>query len=519
MRSLNLLWVCASVATAQDLATEAVAILKKNCFSCHGAAMQMSKLDLRTLESAKRGGERGPAIRSTNPKRSLLYLLASHQQNPSMPPGQKLADADIDLLGRWITAGAPYPAVELTKEEAEAKAALAAMEERPILPGERNFWSFRPVVRPAVPGGAANPVDAFLRAGWAKRGLKPAPQASRRTLIRRAYLDLLGLPPSPEEAAAFEQDSSPKAWENLVERLLASQHYGERWARHWLDLVRFADSGGFEYDNERPTAFRYRDYVTAAFNKDKPYDEFIREQIAGDEYPGGSEKTIATGFLRLGPENNIKNELTRQDELDDIISTTSLSFLGMTLGCARCHNHKFDPIPQKDYYRIQAVFFSTKGQNFPLVDAGLVKQYDAEQKRIDEAQAPLKKRKTAIEKPHRDRIFEERVARLAPYMQEAWRTPESKRTEGQKLNARQIERTLQITDADLVARMPPEEKSEHQQTADAIKSLEGSRPKMYDSALAITEAGRDPQVSHFLHRGSLGNKGSAVQPGILSVAA
>jgi cytochrome c551/c552 len=509
----------ASLWAADDLSTQAINVLSKNCFACHGAAMQMSGLDLRTHASAMKGGSHGAAIEPGNPDRSGLFLFASHQRNPSMPPGKKLADSEIDVLRRWIIAGATYPAASLSKQDAEARAALAAMEERPITPEERNFWSFRPLSRPAPPpNGEANPVDAFLRAEWAKRGLRPSPEADRRTLVRRAYLDLLGLPPTPEQTRQFLDDKSPKAWDNLVERLLASPHYGERWARHWLDLVRFADSGGFEYDNDRPSAWRYRDYVVAAFNNDKPYADFIREQIAGDEYRGDAEGHIATGFLRLGAENNIKNETTRQDELDDIASTTSQAFLGMTLGCARCHNHKFDPIPQKDYYRIQAVFFSIKPASHPLADPEEVARHTAEMKRIDSLQEPLRKRKTAIEKPHREKYFEEKLASLPAYMREAWNTPADKRTEGQKLNARQLERTFNLPEAELVARMPAVDQAEHKANAAAMKDLDNQRPRMYASAMSIAEQGRDPLPSYFLHRGSTGSKGSLMEPGVLSVA-
>lgn len=379
-----------------DLAADALAILKKNCITCHGAGLKASHLDLRTREAALAGGERGEAMVPNYPEKSRLYLLATHQQNPAMPPGSKLADTDLETLRKWILAGAPWPDVATTGNEAEAKAALAAMEERPIAPEERAFWAFRKPVRPTVPGGG-NPVDAFLRAKWRELGLRPAAQADARTLVRRAYLDLTGLPPTTEEINAYLEDRRPDAWARLVENLLASPHYGERQARFWLDVVRYADSGGYEYDNDRPTAWRYRDWVASAFNNDMPYDRFIRWQLAGDELDEvTTDSIIATGFLRLGPENNLKNEMTRQDELDDLVSTTAQTFLGMTVGCARCHNHKFDPIPQKDYYRMQAVFFSLKTSDHPLVNASVVDEHKAAQKRIDAAQQPLKKRKTEL---------------------------------------------------------------------------------------------------------------------------
>jgi hypothetical protein len=503
---------------AEELPTQALNILTKNCFACHGGGLRMSGLDLRTRDAAMAGGDRRAAIVPHYPDKSLAYLFATGEQKPSMPPGQTLSPANLDVLKRWILAGAEWPSQQVSQKDADAKAAMLAMEERPIKAEERDFWSFRAVVRPAIPVSAQEkPIDAFLAARWREKKLMPQTQADKRTLVRRAFLDLTGLPPSPDEVREFADDKSPGAWSRLVDRLLDSPHYGERWARYWLDLVRYADSGGFEYDVDRDAAWRYRDYVVQAFNNDKPYDEFIREQIAGDEYRGTAEARIATGFLRLGPENNVKNEMTRLDELDDIIQTTSLAFLGMTVGCARCHNHKFDPIPQKDYYRIQAVFFNTKTGTHPLVDAGEVTRYDMEVKRIDALQTPHKRRKSEIEKPYRARIFEERLAKLAPYMQEAWRTAAEKRTEGQKLNAKQIER-IDIKEEEIRERMSAADRALADAEESALKSLTAQRPRMYDAAMVAAEEGPVPLPSYFLHRGSPASKGSQVDAGVLTIA-
>lgn len=510
---------------SEDLPAKAHNILKKECFACHGPGLKVSELDLTTREAALEGGERGEAFVPHHPERSRLYQYSVHEQNPSMPPGKKLADGDLDVLQRWILAGGVYPA-GAGKEEVQTdnSAALAALEERPITAEERNFWAFRPPRRrdpPKVKNAAwvRNPVDAFLLAAMEKKGLKPSPEADRRTLVRRAYLDLTGLPPSVEEVREFVNDTRSDAWERLVEKLLASPHYGERWARHWLDVVRYSDSGGFEYDRDWPNAWRYRDYVVDAFNRDKPYDQFIREQIAGDEIaPDSKESRIATGFLRLGPENNIKTEMTRMDELDDIVSTTSLTFLGMTVGCARCHNHKFDPIPQKDYYRMQSVFFSTKAHEYPLVSPEVVEAWKAKQKRVDGLQQPFKDDKAAIEKPYHDRLFEEKIEKLPEYMQVAWRTPADKRTAGQRLNARQIEKTLKIEEKEILEIMSEEDKAKHEAAKKAIAELDKQRPERYESAMAIAEHGRDALPSYFLIRGSPSSKGSVMKPGVLSVA-
>ncbi|NBR83893.1 MAG: DUF1549 domain-containing protein [Verrucomicrobia bacterium] len=245
----------------------------------------------------------------------------------------------------------------------------------PSLEVGRKHWAFQPLRRiesPAVRDAAwpRNDVDRFILAALEAKGLKPSPEADRRTLIRRATFDLLGLPPTPEEVEAFVADTSPQAWERVVDRLLASPHYGERWGRHWLDLARYADSSGFHNDLDRPHAWRYRDYVIRSFNEDKPYARFIAEQLAGDEVPGADEETlIATGFCRNAPSNDDnmgKNkEQYRLDELDDVISTTSTVFLGLTVGCARCHDHKTDPISSADYYSLLAVFNGTEKRGVP----------------------------------------------------------------------------------------------------------------------------------------------------------
>ena len=510
---------------AGELSDQVSEILKQNCLACHGAALQMSKLDLRTRESVLRGGERGPAIVPHNPRGSLLYRFVSHRGKPEMPPGGKLSEEEIDTLRRWIAAGGDLGA--LTAEELDKKAALAKLEARPISDKERGFWSFRSPARPETPVVDEMPsdgsvIDAFLLAALNGKGLTSSPRADKRTLVRRAYLDLIGLPPGPEQVAAFINDTSPEAWSRLIDQLLDSAHYGERWARHWLDLARYADSGGFERDYDWPQMWRYRDYVVDAFNNDKPYNRFVLEQIAGDEIaPASPEANIATAFLRLGPDNNMKNELTRMDELDDILATTNLTFLGMTVQCARCHNHKFDPIAQQDYYRMQAVFFSTKLTDYPLVDEEAVRAHEAEQKRIDDLQQPFKDKQKALLKPHRDELMAELIAKQPDYIQEAWQLPAAERTEGQRLNVRQIEHTFEHEykeDKNVLPRADAEQKQQYAKLQERIDTLDATRPEPYPTAMTIGEEGREAFPSYFLHRGSIGGKGSVMAPGILRVA-
>ena len=511
--------------SAAELSDQAAEILKQNCFACHGAALKMSKLDLRTRESVLRGGERGPAIVPHNVRTSLLYKFVSHQEKPEMPPGGRLTDEEIDTLRRWIVAGGDLGT--LTPEELDKKAALAKLEARPISDKERSFWSFRSPARPETPVVDEMPsdgsvIDAFLLAALNRKGLTSSPRADKRTLVRRAYLDLIGLPPGLEQVAAFLKDDSADAWPRLIDHLLDSPHYGERWARHWLDLARYADSGGFERDYDWPQMWRYRNYVVDSFNNDKPYNRFVLEQIAGDEIaPDSPEANIATGFLRLGPDNNLKNELTRMDELDDILATTNLTFLGMTVQCARCHNHKFDPIAQQDYYRMQAVFFSTKLTDYPLVDEETVRAHEAEQKRIDDRQQPFKDTQAVLLKPYRDRLLEELIAKQPDYIQHAWNTPPAERTEGQRLNVRQLEHTFESEyrdDKKVLPKATAEDKQQHARLQEQIDALKERRPEPYPTAMTIGEEGREAFPSYFLHRGSVGNKGSLMAPGILRVA-
>ena len=529
--------VCAVLIRLPGLyAADAYAILQKNCFSCHGAA-KTSGLDLRTSESMLAGGAHGAVIVPSDPEQSRLFKQISHVAEPAMPPGKKLSDDDIDTIRVWIEAGAAYPKIDAKESSAAEKAAMEKAEERPITAEERNYWAFRPVkavTPPKVSESAwnANPIDAFALAAMKAKGLKPSPRADRRTLIRRAYLDLTGLPPTPEAVDAFVKDTAVDAWPKLIDRLLASPQYGERWARHWMDLARYADSDGFEFDRDRPEAWRYRDYLIQSFNQDKPYDQFVKEQLAGDEYvakdtpaEAARQALIATGFLRLGPSGGGGGERGKQDSLDDIVTVTSMTFLGMTVGCARCHNHKFDPIPQKDYYRIQAVFYSTRPYTYPLVTPDEVAKYRAEVNRITELQRPFRKAKADLEEPYRKRLIDEAISKLPEYMQLAWKTPAGQRTDGQKLNVQQIQKTLtddtlahKIDEPMIVSLMTEEERKKHQELNDKIDELENGKPLMYPTAMAITDSGATPQPSYFLQRGVFDAKGSLMQPGVLTVA-
>jgi hypothetical protein len=329
-------------------------VLAGRCWKCHGGDKARGGLRLDSREALLEGGDHGPAIVPGDPEKSLLIQAIRHAHDEiKMPPKQRLPDAVVADFAAWVKGGATWP-----------KAAPVARSGDRAPTGAKRLWAFEPVRKSLPPpdpdGWAANPVDRFIRARLRQQGFQPAGPADRRTLIRRATFDLTGLPPTPAEVDAFLADRSPDAWARVVDRLLASPHYGERWGRHWLDVVRYADTGGFEGDYFYPSAYRYRDYVIRSFNSDKPFDRFLQEQVAGDElWPGDPEAVRATALYCVGPAMSESAMIANQLEyewLTDAADTTGAAFLGLTFGCARCHDHKYDPITQKDYFGLQAMF-------------------------------------------------------------------------------------------------------------------------------------------------------------------
>ena len=344
-----------AVATSTStLFDQASGVIVRRCLECHQANEAAGGLVLSHAEGFLKGGDSGAVVTPGHPSTSMLLKRVHAGEMPPERKGlsQKLPEAEARVLEQWIAGGAPWPEGRV----------LDPFERTTDLRGGKDWWSLQPVVRPDLPaGGRPHPVDAFIGQKLAAEKMTPAPMADRRTLIRRLYFDLLGLPPSVEEIEAFVHDQRPDAWEQLVDRTLASPHFGERWARYWLDLVRYAETSGYERDQPKPFAWKYRDWVARAINEDMPYDQFIIEQLAGDELPNRSESTvIATGFLRLGTWNDEPNDAEdyKYERLEDLVHTTSTAFLGMTVKCARCHDHKFDPIPQKDYYRMAGAFWA-----------------------------------------------------------------------------------------------------------------------------------------------------------------
>ncbi|MDA0204281.1 MAG: PSD1 and planctomycete cytochrome C domain-containing protein [Acidobacteria bacterium] len=449
---------------AEVTGKDVLPILQKNCFQCHGADLRMANLDLRTPEAILQGGDSGPALVPGSAEESLIYARVSGQGQPQMPmaPLPALSGHDILVLKKWIDQGASWNAADSARADTQApgdkaNASYDEYVERVITDEMRQWWAFQKPVRHPTPKIAdsrwsANPVDAFVRAAMDAKGLTPAPQADRNTLIRRAYLDLTGLLPTPEQVDAFVNDASPRAYEALVERLLASDHYGERWGRFWLDVVRYADSSGFEHDRTLQTAWRYRDYVIKALNEDKPYNQFLIEQIAGDELDEPTDDSlIATAYYRVGPRVRFREKANphyRYDYMDDMIRTTFQGFMGMSVHCARCHDHKFDPITRMDYYRTVGMFYGHVSYDHLLGPKEEAQEWSRRKKEVLRAIAPLEKAIAEIEAPYKRQEFEERLKRLPEDVQIAVRTPKEARTRGQELLASQFERNLDSGDED-----------------------------------------------------------------------
>ncbi len=506
-------------------------LFKVYCLECHGEGEKLrGSLDLRLRRLVVEGGDSGPAVVPGKPSESLLYQRV---RDGEMPPGKKkLSPAEVEMIERWIGAGA--------RVERPEPASLAKGVH--IAPEDRAFWAFQPVRSspiPAVrtPERIRNPIDAFLLAPLPERGLRFAPEADRRTLIRRATFDLHGLPPTPEEVDAFLADAAPDAYERLIDRLLASPRYGERWGRHWLDVAGYADSEGYtQEDSVRAYAYKYRDYVIRSLNADVPFDQFIREQIAGDEMvrppyrdlsPSDLDKLIATGFLRTAPDGTgaagVDQNIARNQVLSDTIKIVSTSLLGLTVGCAQCHNHKYDPIPQTDYYRLRAIFepaYNVKSWRPPAArrislysdaDRQKAAQIEAEAVRID--QERQKKQQQHIEA-----TFVKQLAKVPEPMREKARTahdtPPPKRTAEQQRLLKEYP-NLNVTAGSLYL-YDSAAAAELKALADKAATVRAKKP-VEDFVRALTEIPGQVPVTHVFHRGDPDQPRQVVAPGGLTV--
>lgn len=385
----------------------------------------------------------------------------------------------------------------------------------------RDDWAYKPVHRPAVPGtnGNSHPIDAFLLAKLREQGLAFAPEADRRTLIRRVTFDLIGLPPTPAEIDAFLKDTSPDAYEKVVERLLAAPQFGERMALDWLDLVRFAESDGFKADDTRPNAWRYRDYVIRSLNTDKPYDRFIKEQLAGDElFPDDPDSLVATGFLRHFPYeyNAVDVELKRQDLLNDITDTTGSVFLGLTLGCAKCHDHKTDPILQTDYYRMQAFFAGFWPSDRSLQNADERVSYERKRAEWNAKTADLRQQMEQLEKPVRAKAMAKERGRFPPEYQHLLDVPGAERTPLQRQLAMLVETQVYGRNKVTAAQMPAAARAKWEGMAKQMAEMEKDRPAEPPQAMAMTDLGPDCPPTWLLKRGNWKNHGEELAPGFLS---
>jgi uncharacterized protein DUF1553/uncharacterized protein DUF1549/cytochrome c len=568
-------WIEGDVKSASDAAGEpilskvtqhdVIPLLLLRCTVCHGLRHQEAGLDLRTKESILKGGKSGPAIVVGKPEESLLVKRV---RSGEMPPKKRLiqvgvkpmATAEIEKIARWIELGAPV--------EPEPPDVACTPADPLVMDKDRNFWSFQPpkAVSPPVVQHAdrvRNPIDAFLLSKLEAKGLSFSPEADKLTLMRRAYFDLTGLPPESAEIQAYVADKSPDAYEKLIDRLLASPRYGERWGRYWLDAAGYADSEGGKLfaDHPRPHAWRYRDYVIQAFNDDKPYDRFLTEQIAGDELEDYEhapvvtrqmmDNLIATGFLRMAPDSTSEREVNfaddRLDVIADEIDVFSSTVLGLTMKCAHCHSHKYDPLPQRDYYRLSAVFkgaydehdwlqplyiketdvihTKTQGRLLPFVTPGKTPyELALEARTRDDANGEIDRELGAVKaaweqkvEPLKKKVLDGRLSKLPKSLQDDLRTvmatPAEARTDLQKYLAEKFEAMLKIPPTDLKM-ADPAYAAEEEKFESETKLLEAKKvpePKIQ----ALWDRG-EPSPTFILRRGSPSSFGPPVEPGVPS---
>lgn len=479
-------------------------LLVQHCTDCHGEDLQESELRLDTYAGMLQGGASGPSLVPGKPDESILFAAASYQDEAlQMPPDGKLADSEIALLKQWIEMGAPHP------EHGQPLAAAPKPQSRIDLDAARQYWAFQPIVQPELPAvensaWVKNPIDAFVLANLEANQLTPVTPASKRALIRRATFDLTGLPPTPEEIAEFLADESPQAFEKVIDRLLASPHYGERWGRHWLDVARYADSNGLDENIAHGNAWRYRDYVIASFNEDKPYDQFLLEQLAGDLLlkakkadavdkskltpltPEEAELLIATGFLTLGPKVLAEQDQTKllMDVIDEQIDTVGKAVFGLTFGCARCHDHKFDPISAQDYYALAGIFKST----YTMESLKTIAKWN--ENTIASAEEVAAKQQHDEQVAAKKQVIQELVDRT---------------------NAQLFSQTGMEIPKDAEKQYPDETKAELKKLRDELKTLEGAAPEL-PTAMGVIDSEVENVRLHV--RGSHLTLGQEVERGV-----
>src|SRR5437867_3281373 len=500
---------------AQSFLEEVRPILGRHCLHCHNSEKPKRGLDLSHLETLLKGGKSGLVVAPGNSRGSLLFQVVHEDNKPHMPPKEQLGPEEIRAIGRWID-GLP--------------ADFASQD--PAL-DDGLHWAFRKIGAVEIPevknkSWVRNPIDSYIASKLEENGLAPSAEAGKDRLLRRASLDILGLPPSVEELDAFLADDSPDAFEKAVDRILASPAYGERWARHWLDLARYAESEGFKSDEIRPNAWRYRDYVIKAFNNDKPYDRFIKEQIAGDELrPDDPDARVATAFNRHYPdESNARNLMQRRQEiLNDITDTTTAVFMGLTVACARCHDHKYDPIRQSDYYRLQAFFANTgAADDITLLGEKELQRHREQLARWEEKTRAIRIEMEAIAEPHRRAIIKDYVDKYPPEIQDALNKTPEERTPIQWQMVHKANQYLEpgsyqyiATDSAVEGRLKGDPRGRWQELKNELKTFASLKPADLPIGTGITDVAPAVPETHVLRRGVYDAPKEEVQPGFLQI--
>ena len=463
-------------------------VLVERCLKCHGPDKQEGQFRLDSRESALAGGETGPAIVPGKPGESLL-VEAINRASLEMPPEERLPDDEIAALTKWVELGAPWPAGDTAK---------LTHGERQITDEDREFWSYQPLREPVPPevaddGWRRNEVDQFIFEKLSANGLAPAAETERAVLARRLYEDVVGLPPTPEQLDAFLSDESPQAYEHLVDELLDSPHYGEHWARFWLDLVRYAESDGYKADGFRPNAWRYRDYVVRAFNADKPYDQFVLEQLAGDEIaPHDPDALTATGYYRhvIYEYNQRDPKGQWRDILNDMTDNVADTYLAMGMGCARCHNHKFDPILQRDYYRLQGFLTNLWFRDdVPLATGDQLAAHSEQLEQWRAAAGDVLKRIAEVEGPRQTKGEKTAVTRFSPDIQAIWAKPAAERSAYEKQIAHLVWLQVIGEEGQQAAKLSKEDKATWDELQEALAQFDGSKPAPLPLGQCVTDIG------------------------------
>ena len=516
---------------AQFFETKIRPVLVERCYACHSSQGEKVRggLVLESRAGVLRGGDDGMVVVPGDPDASML-IKAIRYTDPKlkMPPKAetRLSPEQVADFEKWVAMGVPDPRGDAGRKDAHATAVFTA--------AEKSLWSLqavKPVAPPAAedPALVLNPIDAFVVSALKAKHIDPSPVADKATLLRRVYLDLTGLPPTPQEVDAFLADDSPGAYAKVVDRLLASPHYGERWGRHWLDLARFAESDGFKDDAVRPNAWRYRDYVIRSFNEDKPYDRFVKEQIAGDElWPDNADARIATAFNRHYPEEwNARNLMQRRQEtLNDITDTAGAVFSGLTFACARCHDHKYDPIRQVDYYRLQAFFANTAAaDNVPLLPAEKMADYQRRLAQWEAETKDIRDEMTRLEEPKRQAAIKEYFDKYPPEIQAILNKPKEQRNPYERMMAARAGQYLDPASWAFVGRpekildsMPGEPKRKWFELKARLDQLsEKLHPGELPRSLGMADLSAEAPAVYLLNRGNYEAPREKVDPGFLSV--